>query len=173
MTPREQVLYIPFTFQPQRKEEEFMPEKERATIFEIPSNILSFSPPPSAPYQPLVNGRLEMLRINATVGVVAHTFEFREFGGPDHLLPGRPLSQSIPINIPPGAGWFVMLRGFGHSFMTNDPPNQLTERPLGEMVAQAGVDVGAGTLVCNVRLTDSNADDPIKIVVDVVVVFIN
>jgi len=41
------------------------------------------------------------------------------------------------------------------------------------MYAFAGIDRGAGNLFCNVRLTDSNSDDPIFIEVNVGVVFFN
>jgi hypothetical protein len=150
-----------------------MSEKARAILFETPPNIVAFSPPPSASYKPIVNGRLEMLPLASVIGTVGHRFAFREPGGPGNLKPGRPLSQTMPINIPPNAGWFVMLNGFNHAFVHNDPPDALAERPLGQMYAIAGIDAGARNLVCNVRLTDSNSDDPIQINVDVVVVFFN
>jgi hypothetical protein len=35
-------------------------------------------------------------------GTFGNTFEFLEPGGPDHLLPGRPLEQSVRIVPPTG-----------------------------------------------------------------------
>lgn len=104
------------------------------------------------------------------IGLVSHRFEFIERGGTGALKPGRPLAQSIPINLPDNAGFFVMLNGFNHAFIHNDPPNALAERPLGQIQAFAGINRGAKTLNCLVRLTDSNSDDPIHIITDVVAV---
>ena len=147
-----------------------MAEKVRAALFENPPNVLAFSPPPSKSYNRLVDGRLEMLPLASVSGVVGHRFDFQEPGGTGHLLPGRPLFQSMSINIPQNAGWFVMLNGVNHAFVNG---NNLTERPLGQCYAIAGIDGQARTLNCWVRLTDLNSDDPIHIIVDVIAVFFN
>jgi hypothetical protein len=91
-----------------------------------------------------------------------HTFDFFEPGGPDHLLPGRPLEQSVTFTRPPGSGFAVILHGFNGAFV--HPDQTLTQRPLGQFRVSVGV-AQPNTLVCRVRLTDENMDDPIRIVV--------
>jgi hypothetical protein len=107
------------------------------------------------------------------VGFFENVFEFLEPGGPNHLLPGRPLEQSVPIRpprgVPPGAGFFVVLRGFTGAFVSPDG-SLLTDRPLGQFSVNVGVRSGA--LVCRVRLTDENSDDAVRIIVTAYVVFI-
>ena len=107
------------------------------------------------------------------VGFFENVFEFLEPGGTSHLLPGRPLEQSVrivpPRGVPPGAGFFVVLRGFTGAFV--DPDGRLlTQRPLGLFSVNVGVRSGA--LVCRVRLTDENSDDAIRIIVTAYIVFI-
>jgi hypothetical protein len=102
------------------------------------------------------------------VGSFPHTFTFTEFGGTNNLLPGRPLEQSVPFTPPRGAASMAVLRGFGGAFIH---PNQtLTQRPLGQFVVSVGLK--SGSLVCRVRLTDENMDDPISIWVQAYVAFI-
>lgn len=103
------------------------------------------------------------------VGVVPFSFTFFEPGGTDHLLPGRPLEQTQTVNRPRGAGFMVSLSGFSGAFVTNGG-NLLTQRPFGQFEVFAGIrDVNV--LVCRVRLTDENSDDPIKINVRGTVLF--
>jgi hypothetical protein len=102
------------------------------------------------------------------VGFFPHTFEFFEPGGPDHLLPGRPLEQSATFTRPPGSGFFVTLQGFHCAFV--HPDQTLTQRPLGLIRVSVGV-VSPNTLVCRVRLTDENMDDAIRITVWAFVTF--
>jgi hypothetical protein len=80
-----------------------------ATPFTPPNEIVSFAPPPSTTYTPIVDGKLEMFPLSGIIGGVAHRFVFSETGGPGQLKPGRPLAQSMPINIPPNAGWFTAI----------------------------------------------------------------
>jgi hypothetical protein len=87
-------------------------------------------------------------------------FEFFEPGGTAHLLPGRPLEQSAPFTLPQGAGFFVTLSSFTGAFV--HPDKNLTQRPLGLFSVSVGVRTSS-TLVCRVRLTDENMDDPILI----------
>lgn len=150
-----------------------MPDKENSTFFEVPPEIKSFAPPPAAKYEAMVDGTLQMFPMAGVVGTLGQRFEFFEPGGTSHLKPGRPLSRTVSINIPPNVGFFVMLNGFIHAYVHGDNPNLLRERPLGQMSAHAGVNFAARTLTCSVRLTDSNSDDPVRIIVDVVVVFFN
>jgi hypothetical protein len=148
-----------------------MQKQELATLYLPPDDLVTFAPPTSAKYDPMVDGRLEMLPLAGVIGVVSRRFNFAEPGGPDHLKPGRPLSQSVPINRPPNAGFFVMLNGVNHAFVRSGSPTTLTQRPLGQIFAIAGL--SGNSLVCNVRLTDENMDDPMRCIVDVVVVFFN
>jgi hypothetical protein len=141
-----------------------------ATPFTPPNEIVSFAPPSSTTYTPIVDGKLEMFPLSGIIGGVAHRFVFSETGGPGQLKPGRPLAQSMPINIPPNAGWFTSISGFTHAFVNG---NFLGERPLGQISAFAWIDANAKTLNCNVRLTDSNMDDGIMIQVDALAIFFN
>lgn len=95
------------------------------------------------------------------VDVVPFFFDFVEPGGPDHLLPGRPLEQTQIINRPRGAGFTVSLAGFSGLFFT-DGGASLTQRPLGQFEVFTGIR-DFNVLVCRVRLTDENSDDPIHI----------
>lgn len=146
--------------------------QQKAELFLPPSDVVSFAPPPSA--KAALHGAplktLDLVPLAAVIGTVGHRFEFVEPGGTDHLKPGRPLSQSIPVNLPANAGFFVMINGFNHAFVRGDT---LTERPLGQIMAVAGINAAQRTLNCNVRLTDSNSDDPVHIIIDVVAVFFN
>jgi hypothetical protein len=103
------------------------------------------------------------------VNIVGFFFVFDEPGGPDHLLPGRPLEQTTTIVRPSGAGFMVSLASFNGYFYT-DGGAHLTERPLGQFLVSAGFR-DPNTLVCRVRLTDSNSDDPIHIEVSGTVLF--
>lgn len=96
-------------------------------------------------------------------------FDFFEPGGPDHLLPGRPLEQTATIVRPSGAGFMVCLNLINGAFVTNGGAN-LTQRPLGQFNVSAGFR-DPNTLVCRVRLTDENMDDPIRIQVRGAVLF--
>lgn len=99
--------------------------------------------------------------MSVIVNVVGFDFFFDEPGGRDHLLPGRPLEQTRPIDIPSGAGFIVSVAQFSGSFVT-DGGVHLTERPLGQFQISVGIRDG-NTIVCRVRLTDSNMDDAVKI----------
>ena len=144
-------------------------------------DFLAFMPPPGAQAAlPLSDQDLDpaslaagpqpinWFKINNMIGTLGHRFEFVEPGGTNHLKPGRPLSQQVRIDMPEQVGFFVMLNGFNHAFVNG---NRLTERPLGQMYATVGINFAARTLNCNVRLSDSNSDDAVHIIVDVVAVF--
>lgn len=109
----------------------------------------------------------EALAANLTsiVSLAFNRFVFRE-----NSNPGRVLEQSVAISRPPGAGFFTMISTFSGSYTTSDF-RFLTERPLGQFLVSVGL--RGNLLVCTVRLTDSNSDDPIAIVVDATVVFFN
>lgn len=102
--------------------------------------------------------------ITSVVRVASHTFTFKE----NRNTPGRLLEQSVVVNVPSGAGYFVCTPYTTGAFTTPNF-NSLTERPLGQFYVNAGL--RGNNLVCSVRLTDSNADDPIFIQVTAIVVF--
>jgi hypothetical protein len=93
-------------------------------------------------------------------GFFNHDFEFFEPGGTSHLLPGRPLEQSVPFTLPQGAGFFVTIRSFTGAFV--HPDKTLTQRPFGLFSVSVGVR-DRSVLVCRVRLTDENMDDAVLI----------
>jgi|GEM_PF-2451223 hypothetical protein len=103
------------------------------------------------------------------VSIVGFFFDFFEPGGPAHLLPGRPLEQTTTIIRPRGAGFMVCLNLISGAFVTNGG-GILTQRPLGQFKVSAGFR-DPNTLVCRVRLTDENMDDPIHIQVRGAVLF--
>jgi hypothetical protein len=105
----------------------------------------------------------------AIVGVTPFFFDFVEPGGPNNLLPGRPLEKTQPVDRPRGAGFVVSLAGFNGAFVT-DGGGALTQRPLGQFQVWTGIR-DFNVLVCRVRLTDENSDDPIHIQVRGTVLF--
>lgn len=135
-----------------------------------PQDFVAFMPPPDAEPASLTMApeTINWFNINNMIGTLGHRFEFVEPGGPNNLKPGRPLSQSVAIAMPDRVGFFVMLNGFNHAFVSG---SRLRERPLGQIYAAVGINFEARTLNCNVRLSDSNSDDPVHIIVDVVAVF--
>ncbi len=110
-----------------------------------------------------VEGELQTVDITSVVSVASNTFTFRETGG----TPGRVLEQSVVIRVPSGAGSFICTPYFTGAFITRD--GFLTERPLGQFFVSTFL--RGDNLVCRVRLTDSNQDDPIFIQVTATVVF--
>jgi hypothetical protein len=103
------------------------------------------------------------------LGGEAFFFDFFEPGGPNNLKPGRPLEQSRRINRPAGSGFMVSLSQINGAFVTGGG-NTLTQRPLGQFNVRVGVR-DPNILVCRVRLTDENMDDPIRIQVGGFVLF--
>jgi hypothetical protein len=102
--------------------------------------------------------------VSTILSVVPRIFTFRESSG----TPGRTLEQAVAITRPPNAGSFTMISGMTAAFTTSNFQT-LTERPLGQFLAE--VFLRGDNFVCRVRLTDSNADDPISISVRGLVVF--
>lgn len=111
-----------------------------------------------------VEGEAKAVDITSVVSVASNTFTFRESTG----TPGRVLEQSVVISVPSGAGFFTCIPFFAGAF-TNESFTLLRERPLGEFYVAAGL--RGNNLVCTVRLTDSNQDDPILIRATATVVF--
>lgn len=133
-----------------------------------PSDLLVFSPAGSAES---LSGGVGTPILGAAGGVSSfgHQFDFVEPGGRDHLLPGRPLEQTIAVPRPQGTGFMVAINGFTGAFVT-DGGGTLTQRPLGQLTVFAGMR-DFNTLVCRVRLTDENSDDAIHIIARIVVLF--
>jgi hypothetical protein len=94
-------------------------------------------------------------------------FDFIEPGGPGHLLPGRPLVQQKPVDLHPGDSVVFALMGINGAFVTG---NQLRERALGQFMATLSF-ASPNLMVCSVRLTDINSDDPIRIQVNALALF--
>jgi hypothetical protein len=94
--------------------------------------------------------------------VVGFFFDFFEPGGTNNLLPGRPLEQSQAIQLPRGAGFMVSINSIEGAFVTGNGLAFLTQRPFGKFQVRTGVRNG-NSIVCQVRLTDENMDDAIRI----------
>jgi len=107
---------------------------------------------------------LEPIRLGPVTGVVSRRFTFRE----NSNTPGRLLERSVAISVPPNSGFVVSMSYFTAGF-TNANFSSLTERPLGQFLFAVGM--RGNNLVCQVRLTDRNSDDPVFIEVDANVLF--
>ena len=115
--------------------------------------------------QSLAGGALQA-DVTSIVSVVGADFAFQQNAN----TPGRFLEQTRPVTRPPGSGFFVGVNTIRSSFTSNNFQT-LTERPLGQIFVSVGL---RGTdLVCQVRLTDSNSDDPIDIRVRAFIAFFN
>lgn len=136
---------------------------DHRTAFPPTSDQESFRPPQGTAltYQA---GAASTVSATSLVSLASHRFEFRE----NSNTPGRFLEQSVVVSVPVGAGYFCCTSQVMGAFTT---PNFqfLTERPFGQFHVSVGL--RGNNLVCTVRLTDSNSDDPIFIVVDAIVVF--
>ncbi|MBI3833526.1 MAG: S53 family peptidase [Planctomycetes bacterium] len=113
-----------------------------------------------------IPGEALAVNVHSIVQLASHTFTFKE----NSNTPGRSLEQSVVVNVPAGAGFFTCVPYFTGAFTTPDFAH-LTERPLGQFMVAVGL--RGNNLVCTVRLTDSNSDDPIFIGVTAIVVFFN
>ncbi len=109
-------------------------------------------------------GRAQEATVSSIVRVVSQTFTFKENAN----TPGRFLEQSVVVNVPSGAGFFTSIFSFMGAFTTPDF-QLLTERPLGQFSVSVGL--RGNNFVCQVRLTDSNQDDPIFIQVSALLIF--
>lgn len=111
-------------------------------------------------------GEAKTANVSSIASVASHTFTFKE----NSNTPGRLLEQSVVVTVPSGAGFFTCTPYITGAFTTGDFQH-LTERPLGQFYVAVGL--RGNNLVCTVRLTDSNSDDPIFIEVTAIVVFYN
>jgi hypothetical protein len=109
-------------------------------------------------------GSAQSININNVVGIALNTFSFQ-------LDNGNTTEQTVAVNRPPGAGFTVMLQDLYYAFVDRNNRAQLTERLLGQFIADIGL--RGNELVCRVRLTDRNADDPVSIFVTAAVLFFN
>lgn len=111
-------------------------------------------------------GQARAVAISSIIGLATHTFTFKE----NSNTPGRLLEQSVVVNVPPNSGFFTCMPYITGAFTTSDFQH-LAERPLGQFYVAVGL--RGNNLVCTVRLSDSNSDDPIFIEVAATVVFFN
>jgi hypothetical protein len=114
-----------------------------------------------------LDGGVQQINVSSIISIVNADFTFQE----NSNTPGRTLQQTRTVTRPPGSGFFVGLNVINGAFTTPDFKT-LTERPLGQFFAIVGL-AGDNTLVCTVRLTDSNQDDPIFIRVRAFIIFFN
>src|SRR5262245_8646483 len=123
----------------------------RATVPQT-AELESFRPPQGAALTQQA-GAANEVTASAIAGLASQRFEFRE----NSNTPGRFLEQSVVVNVPSGAGFFCCASQVTGAFTT---PNFqfLTERPLGQFHVSVGL--RGNNLVCSVRLSDSNSDDP-------------
>lgn len=126
-------------------------------------DVKAFRAPESAALT-VAEGAAAVAAVTSIVSVASHTFTFRE----NNNTPGRFLEQSVVVDVPTGAGYFTSVPFVGAAFTTSNY-QLLTERPLGQIYFSAGL--RGNNLVCGVRLTDSNSDDPISVQVTCIVVF--
>ena len=137
-----------------------------ATEIVSESEILIFEAPESSTAQ--LDDEAAQVDVASIVSLVAVSFVFQENAN----NPGRVLQQTRSVSRPPGSGFFTGLNLFKHSFTTSNF-QFLTERPLGEFSVSLGLLADNQTLVCQVRLTDSNQNDSIDIRVGGFIVFFN
>ena len=111
-----------------------------------------------------------LIKVNAILGISRFRFEFFNEGGRNNLLPGRPTTQTKSLPVPPGTTHGVIcLQSISGAFVTNGGVN-LTERPLGQFAVFLFFGEN-NTINCEVRLTDSNSDDPVDVFVEGTVMY--
>lgn len=123
-------------------------------------SLLKFAAPDGKSLQTKEN-YANSFTVSNIASVSSHTFQFQRANG-DYE------EKTIAVSRPPGAGFTVMLQDLYYAFTSGA---SLTERPLGQFVVDIGM--RGDNLVCGVRLTDSNADDPVSIEVTAAVLFFN
>ncbi|MGF6312795.1 hypothetical protein ABIB82_006757 [Bradyrhizobium sp. i1.8.4] len=109
--------------------------------------------------------------VGGLAGFAGFSFFFFNEGGTGNLAPGRPTTQTAQFTSPPGSGALITLRSVSGAFVT-DGGAHLTERPLGQFVTNVFFS-GPNTLACQIRLSDSNSDDPIQVWVNGTLLFFN
>ncbi|KEK20763.1 hypothetical protein [Bacillus gaemokensis] len=109
--------------------------------------------------------------VGRVLGGTIVQFGFHNQSGPDHLKPGRPMEQRKRVTRPAGANWtFVGLSAINCAFTDgNLSAPKMRERPLGQLLAETWVE--GDDIVCKMRLTDGNMDDPCWMYVTVNVLF--
>ncbi|WP_240140203.1 hypothetical protein [Streptomyces sp. MUM 178J] len=94
-------------------------------------------------------------------------FSFNEPGGVDHLKPGRPLKDSQKIDIGEQEDAVVAITALSGAY--TDGGKTIRQRPLGQFMVRVRFEK-PDIVVCEVRLTDDNSDDPINIWVNVLAI---
>ncbi len=96
----------------------------------------------------------------SSIGVIPFTFEFKVKPVTGTPAPGAVHEDTRVVTIPTGAGFFITLNYIDGGFRENDL-NTLRERPIGQFFISVGM--RGNNLVCQVRMTDANSDDPITV----------
>ncbi|HEY2155017.1 MAG TPA: hypothetical protein VGH33_05275 [Isosphaeraceae bacterium] len=105
-----------------------------------------------------------LLSVGPTVGVQDFDFLFTDQGGTNNLLPGREVTQTLPLNWPRNANSAtVLLRGFGAEYLDDD--HHL------EVLITNVFFPDSNTVACNMELRDSGGDKPVSIFVNAEVIF--
>jgi len=120
--------------------------------------------PPEGKQVELRDGEARSVEVAGVIRTASHTFEFRRANGEAE-------EKTVAVSRPAGAGFIVMVQDLYYAFMSAASGNTLRERPLGQFVVDVGM--RGDNLVCKVRLTDVNADDPVSISVTAGVLFFN
>jgi hypothetical protein len=113
----------------------------------------SRTPDEAAPGDPSVAA------INA-IGVIPFRFEFKKRNQTGTPAPGSVFEDTRVVTIPSGAGFFITLNYIDCGFREENLVT-LRERGVGQFFAAVGM--RGNNLVCQVRMTDSNADDPMTV----------
>jgi hypothetical protein len=100
--------------------------------------------------------------VNGLVGYSFFRFFFFNQGGTDNLLPGRPTTQTVPFMSPPNSGGPLICVSMVNGRFVTDGGAKITQRPLGQFIWNVWV-AAAGVLACEIKLSDENLDDPIKV----------
>lgn len=109
--------------------------------------------------------------VNGLVGYSFFSFSFFNQGGTNNLSPGRPTKQTLSFMSPPNSGGpLICVSAVSRQFVTGNGGANLTERPLGQFLWQVWVP-DSGSLACEIRLSDDNGDDPIKVDVEGTLLF--
>lgn len=102
----------------------------------------------------------------AISGFSVHSFEFFAPHDANHLLPGREMEQTQVVSFAPGSSLIFALMGFDGAFVDNSG-GILQDRELGQFYVWTSFRA-PNLLVCRVRLTAENIDQPVSIKAKVV-----
>lgn len=135
--------------------------REPAKALERRDDLKTFEPPRGKVVSAR-DGYAAMTDIAQTISIGSASFEFK-------LPNGQYTEKTVAVTRPPGAGFTVMVQSIYAAFVNTAGGSTLVERPLGQFVVTLGM--RGDNLVCGVRLTDRNADDPVSITIHGAVLF--